>query len=105
MKIIKNQIKGKLKKLEKINDRLIYIADIYIDIHKKKIRSKNKKKYVVREERNEILRNQVYESKPKKLNEEYFIKECKRKVDLHKEETMEITRIVLKKEIGCSIYE
>lgn len=117
IKIVKNQIKGRLKKLEKINDRLIYLADIYVEIETIKIRSKNKKKYIEKDEngdipiRTEILRNQVYESKPKKENEIYFLKEVERKCNLIKEkkdrvkETFKITQIVLLKEIGCSTYE
>jgi len=116
IKIVK-EITKKLSKREKINDRLIYIADIYLEIETIKIRSKNKKKYIEKDEngeipkRTEILKNQVYESKPDSFNLNYFIKEVERKCKLivdkkaKTKETMQITKIVLLKEIGCSTYE
>lgn len=99
---IEKEITKKLSKRDKINNRLIYIADIYCEIIYK---SELKKKESQRRKEIIILKDQLYESKPSKENKEYFLKECLRKCDLEKTKQMEIKKIVLKKELGCSIYE
>lgn len=99
-----DEITERLDKLRRINDRLIVLSDIYVTVEKKVERSKNKQKYIVREKRNVIVKDILYELKPGPENIKYFNSQMERKVNLHEKETMVIDKIVLKREIGCSVY-
>lgn len=104
--IIIDKITVKLNKLEKINDRIIYLADLKIIAEKKSIRQQNGRKYIKKTERDFFLKNVVYCKKHKnKENEKYFLDNIRTKLKLSKEEDLIIKEVILKKEIGCSTYE
>lgn len=99
---VEDKITKFLNPLERINDRLIYIADIHCKIMRvselKKQEEKRKFEIV-------ILKNQVYESKPSEFNIRYFYAQWEIKCNLKESQQMEIIKVVLKQELGCSIYE
>ena len=101
MEII-DEITDRLTEHQKINDRLIYFVDIYLEIERKTI---YKTRGVKREKRYVILKNETWELKPKTQNALFFERQLAFKLELTEKETFKITKIILKKELGCSIYE
>ena len=85
----------------RINDNLIYEVDIYIDI----VKIKKLKKGLTKERRSVILKDWLWENNPGPANEKYFNEKIEMNLNLKDSETMEISKIVLKKEISCSFYE
>lgn len=96
MQII-DEITERLPTMKRINDRIIYLSSIHVTIEK---RLKTTKQH-----RTEIFKDILYESKPGPSNERYFNESLIRLCKLEKRETMKIDKIILKKEIGCSIYK
>lgn len=99
--IIEDKITSKLNKYQKVNDNLIYLADIYIEIIKIKKSTKGK----IKSTRNEKLIDSLWENNPGKENKEYFDKQLIQRFNIKENETFEIKKVILKKEISCSFYK
>lgn len=89
---------------QKINDRIIYFCDIELNIFKEVIRKKGKYKIKVKSERQIILKDELWESKPLPSGEAFFMGQLRNKIHLTEIEKFEIKKIILKKELTCSIY-
>lgn len=99
--IIEDKITHRLGKYERVNDNLIYLADIYIEIIKIKKLAKGK----IKNTRNEKLIDELWENNPGEQNKEYFNKKLIEKFNIKENETFEIKKVILKKEISCSFYK
>jgi len=93
--------KFRLNKLEKVNNNLIYLVDYEICLTKLKKTKYGKSKSI----RIVFLENEMHENNPGKENKEYYEKYLRLKTNASENETMEIKKVILKKEIACSFYE
>lgn len=99
--IFEYQITEKLNEYKRINERIIYLADIYGEIFKTK-KLKNK---IKRSSRKFKILNQVFSNHCDIPNRRLFIQILKKRLDADKNEIVEIQKIILRKELGCSIYK
>ena len=93
--------KYRLSKMERVNDNLIYLVDYEIAL----IKLKNTKHGKTKSIRIVILEDEMHENNPGKHNKEYYETCLRAKTKASEKETMEIRKVILKKEITCSFYE
>jgi len=99
--IIEEKITVRLDKLQKVNENIIYVADVEVEIIKLKI-LKTKK---VKEVRHEKIVDILFEKNPSEANKIYFENLLKFKCSVTEFEKLEIKKITLKKELSCSFYK
>lgn len=101
---IVNKVTEFMNPLQRVNDRTIYFTDIYVSIDKQSIRKIKNKKYIKRENRLVELKWQCWEVKPLASGKKFFTNDIKYKIQLKENETIDIIKIILRKELSCSVY-
>lgn len=100
-----NEVTEFMNPLQRVNDRTIYFTDIYVSVEKKTIRKNTKgQKFIEYDYRFVELLGKCWELKPKESGKKKFMHEIKHAIDLKKNEIIDITKIILRKELSCSIY-
>ena len=99
--IIEDKIKVRLTEFQKINDNIIYLADCEVEIK----REKKLKKEIKRSIRIVKLTDIIFEKNQGKENEHYSKKVLENRCSIDEFETLVIKKIILKKELSCSLYK
>ncbi len=100
--IIEDKITEFMEPMKKVNNNVIYIADIEFEVVKSvKIKNRGiaKKKRIVK------LKDQLFQKNPGELNRIHSMETFREKLELKEKETLEIKKVVLKKELSCSFYK
>jgi hypothetical protein len=99
--IIEEKITEFLNGYKKVNENIIYLADIEVEITKLKV-LKTKK---VRGLRKAKIEDYLFEKNPGESNRTHMMKQLGIKCNISDSETLVIKKVILKKEISCSLYK
>lgn len=99
--IIEDKITEFMDKIKKVNENIIYLADIHFNIVKIINGSSGKTK----RRRSAVLVDQLFQKNYGSVDLEYHMNEYKRKLNTTEKDLVEIHKVVLKKEISCSFYK
>lgn len=105
-----NKVDTFISALQRVNDRIIYFCDIIVSIHvHEKKKTKKGDDYIQDSYRQVVLIGECYECKPLESGKKFFYNQLKHKLELKKTKTktenIDIIKIILTKELGCSIYK
>ncbi len=99
--IIEDKITVKLSNLEKVNDNIIYLADCEVEIN----RIKKLKKEIKRDQRFVFIKDILFEKNPGEANAKHSHKMLEVACKVDEFETLIVKKVILKKELSCSLYK
>lgn len=99
--IIEDKLTEFIEKNKRVNNYIIYEVDMEVHVTKvfKAKTNKSKQKRIV------IIKNKLWQKNPGKAGEKYENSLLEKECDIKENETFEIKKVTLKREISCSFYE
>lgn len=90
-----------MEPMKKVNENIIYLADIHFSIVKT-LKTKSGK---IKKIRTVVLLDELFQKNPGEDMIKYDNQIYSEKLKVTEKEIMEISKVVLKKEISCSFYK
>lgn len=99
--IIEEKITEFLTGYKRVNENIIYLADIEVEIVKLKVLKTRK----VRGIRKAKIIDELFEKNPSPENKMHLQKMLENKCEVKDSETLTIKKVILKRELSCSFYK
>lgn len=100
--IIEDKITEFMDPMKKVNENIIYIANIEFEVTKS---VKIKNRGIAKKRRILKLKDQLFQKNPGELNRIHSMSMFREKLELKEKELLEIKKVILKKELSCSFYK